>query len=472
MRVLFWFRKDLRLDDNTGLAAAARDAGGDVVPFYASDPAILGRPDMAAARVRFVLESLGDLAGAVERAGSRLAFAHGDPAGVVTRAARNVRADAVYWNDEYEPALRARDDAVEEALGAAGIATKRFHDRLLVPPGMVRNQAGDPFVVYTPFRKACEALPLAEPLPIVARFSAGHDIERRDIATLAELGFEESRAARWPGGSAAAHKRLARFLEHALARYGTERDVPSADAVSHLSADLKFGTISVRTVAHAALAAARLKPSLGAAAAKFVSELRWRDFYAHVLWHFPHCETGCFRREYDALRWRGDPRHLAAWKDGRTGYPMIDAGMRELAATGFMHNRVRMIVASFLTKDLLLDWRQGERHFMNQLIDGDLASNNGGWQWAAGTGTDAQPYFRIFNPWLQGEKFDPSGAYVRRWVPELSQAPERFVHRPWEAAPLDRAVWGANYPERIVVHEEQREKALAMYARVKGAARA
>jgi deoxyribodipyrimidine photo-lyase len=242
--------------------------------------------------------------------------------------------------------------------------------------------------------------------------------------------------------------------------------------VSHLSADLKFGTISVRTVAHAALEAAQAKPSLVAAAAKFISELRWRDFYAHVLHHFPHCETGSFRREYDALRWPGNARHLAAWKDGLTGYPMVDAGMRELAATGFMHNRVRMIVASFLTKDLLLDWRQGERHFMNHLIDGDLASNNGGWQWAAGTGTDAQPYFRIFNPWLQGEKFDPSGAYVRRWVPELSQAPERFVHRPWAAAPLERATWGADYPERIVVHEEQREKALAMYARVKGAARA
>jgi deoxyribodipyrimidine photo-lyase len=469
MRVLFWFRKDLRLDDNTGLVAAARDAGGDVVPFYASDPAILGRPDMAAARVRLVLESLGDLAGAVERAGSRLALAHGDPAGVVTRAARAAHADAVYWNDEYEPALRARDDAVAKALGEADIAVKRFHDRLLVPPGMVRNQAGDPFVVYTPFRRACEALPLAEPAPEVARFAAGHDLERREVATLAQLGFEEPHAARWPGGAAAAHQRLARFLEHGLARYDTERDLPGADAVSHLSADLKFGTISARTVAHAALEAARADRRLDAAAAKFIAELRWRDFYAHVLYHFPHCETGSFRREYDALRWQGDPRWLAAWKDGLTGYPMVDAGMRELAATGFMHNRARMIVASFLTKDLLLDWRQGERHFMNRLIDGDLASNNGGWQWAAGTGTDAQPHFRIFNPWLQGEKFDPGGAYVRRWVPELANAPGRYVHRPWEAPPLERALWGADYPERIVVHEDQREKALAMYAAVKSA---
>ncbi len=473
MRILFWFRKDLRLDDNVGLAAAARDANADVVPFYASEPAILGRPDMAATRVRFVLDSLTDLAGAVERAGSHLALAHGDATDTVLRAAKAVGAGAVYWNDEYEPSLGARDDAVERVLRDAGVQVRRFHDRLLVPPGVVMNQAGAPFVVYSPFRRACEALPLAAGLPeaveAVTRFGAGHDLPARRVATLRGVGFDEPGSTRWPGGAAAARKRLERFVEGGLARYDTERDVPEADAVSHLSADLRFGTISVRTVAHAALEAARAEPRLGTAAAKFVAELRWRDFYAHVLHHYPHCETGCFRREYDALRWQGDPRHLAAWKAGRTGYPMVDAGMRELAATGFMHNRVRMIVASFLTKDLLLDWRQGERHFMNQLVDGDLANNNGGWQWAAGTGTDAQPYFRIFNPWLQGEKFDPRGAYVRRWVPELAGAPDRHIHRPWEAAALERAAWGTDYPERIVVHEEQREKALAMYAAVKGA---
>jgi deoxyribodipyrimidine photo-lyase len=464
MRVLFWFRKDLRLEDNVGLARAARDADGDVVPFYASEPALLGRPDMAATRVRFVLESLAALSGACERAGSRLVLDHGDAVETVLRAARAAQASAVYWNDEYEPSLRARDDAVERALRDAGVGAKRFHDRLLVPPGAVMNQTGDPFVVYTPFRRACEALPLATMAPVtgVTRLAA-HELPARPIATLAQLGFEEPRAERWPGGAGAARQRLDGFLAQGLARYEKERDVPAAGASSRLSADLRFGTISARTVAARAQAAAADDPSLAASASKFVSELRWRDFYAHVLYHFPHCETGAFRREYDGLRWEGDPAHFAAWQEGRTGYPIVDAGMRELAATGSMHNRVRMIVASFLTKDLLLDWRQGERHFMRHLVDGDLANNNGGWQWAAGTGTDAQPYFRIFNPSLQGEKFDPQGAYVKRWVPELALAPAKTIHRPWQALAMERG----DYPDRIVIHEAQRPLALAMYSEVK-----
>ena len=452
VRILFWFRKDLRLEDNVGLAQAARD--GDVVPFYASEPSILSRSDIAATRVRFVLDSLQDLALACERGGSTLALDHGEAVETVLNAARAAQADAVYWNDEYEPALIRRDQAVELALRAAGIRVRRFHDRLLVPPGMVLNKAGEPFVVYTPFRKACEALPLPSPVPEVTQLAA-HDLPRRPLATLQQLGFAEPAAERWPGGAAAAGKRLARFLERGLARYAEARDRPAAEASSRLSADLKFGTISVRTVAAAVSAH-------GAPAEKFVAELRWRDFYAHVLFHFPHVEHGAFRREYDGLEWEGDPALFDAWRTGRTGYPIVDAGMRELLATGLMHNRVRMIVASFLTKDLLLDWRSGERHFMTHLVDGDLASNNGGWQWAAGTGTDAQPYFRIFNPQLQGEKFDPDGEYVRRWVPELAKVPPRFVHRPWEAPLL-----AGDYPERVVVHEDQRALALAMYGAVR-----
>src|SRR5262249_26210846 len=209
-----------------------------------------------------------------------------------------------------------------------------------------------------------------------------------------------------------------------LSRYDTERDLPAAAATSHLSADLKFGTIGIRRVVHAVLGAARRDERLRKPAAKFVDELRWRDFFAHVLWHFPHVEHGAFRTEFDGLRWSGSDAHFDEWCAGRTGYPIVDAGMRELAATGLMHNRVRMIVASFLTKDLLLDWRRGERWFMNHLVDGDIASNNGGWQWAAGTGTDAAPWFRVFNPALQGARFDPRGVYVRRWCPELARVPD------------------------------------------------
>jgi len=468
MRILFWFRKDLRLDDNTGLAEAAREARGDVVPFYASEPEILSRPDMAATRVRYVLESLADLAAAVEGCGSRLALSHGAATETVVQAARAARADAVYWNDEYEPQLVRRDDAVESALRGEGIVVRRFHDRLLVPPGAVATKDGKPFVVYTPFRRACEAFPPSEPLPRVRRL-AQHDLPCRAIASLSELGFSTTQTP-WPGGTKAAKQRLRKFLSRGLARYEAGRDRPADEATARLSADLKFGTLSPRTARSAVLAATQDDSRLLPSAEKFIAELRWRDFYAHVLYHYPRVERGAFRARYDAIRWRGNPEHFAAWQAGRTGYPLVDAGMRELAATGFMHNRVRMAVASFLTKDLLLDWRLGERHFMRQLVDGDLASNNGGWQWAASTGTDPQPYFRIFNPTLQGDRFDPQGVYVRRWVPELSKLPARWVHRPWEA-PAEAlrnagVALGATYPTPIVDHQEQRDRALAMYREV------
>ncbi len=475
MRVLLWFRKDLRLDDHTALAEADRDAAGDVVPFYTSEPAVLGRSDMAATRVRFVLDSLRELASRIEAAGSHLALDHGDAAVTVLRAARAAGADAVYWNDEYEPQLRARDAAVAAALTAAGVRVKRFHDRLLVPPGEVATGAGTPFTVFSPFRRACEKLELSRPQPAITRF-APHDLPRRDVAMLAQLGFNEPSSTPWPAGASAGESRLAEFLGDAaagLAHYATQRDVPSVRAHARISADLKFGTLGIRRVAQSALAAARADASLTPHTDKFVAELRWRDFYAHVLHAFPHCEHRAFRPEYDALVWRGTDAWFDAWREGRTGYPIVDAGMRELVATGFMHNRVRMVVASFLTKDLLIDWRRGERHFMQHLIDGDLANNNGGWQWAAGTGTDAAPYFRIFNPVLQGLRFDADGAYVRRWVPELAALPGRHLHAPWDAPPLLLAehgvTLGETYPFPIVDHDVQRAAALAMYADVKGA---
>jgi deoxyribodipyrimidine photo-lyase len=398
------------------------------------------------------------------------------------RAARAAGADAVYWNDEYEPALRKRDDRVQAVLVTAGLRVKRFHDRLLVPPGMVSTRSGGPYTVFTPFRRACEAIPLAMPHARVERLAA-HELPSRPLATLAQLGFAEPASAAWPAGESHAHQRLKRFLGGTgaepgagLARYATERDFPAAPTTSRLSADLKFGTIGIRRVAHGVIESAARDARLATHAEKFVQELRWRDFYAHVLWHFPQVEHGAFRPEYDALNWSGSSEWFPTWCAGRTGYPIVDAGMRELAATSSMHNRVRMIVASFLTKDLLLDWRLGERWFMNHLVDGDLANNNGGWQWAAGTGTDAAPWFRIFNPVTQGMRFDPHGAYVRQWLPELSRLPGDTVHRPWEAPPSRLAAagltLGEDYPERIVDHAVQRERALEMFAQVKSAAAA
>ena len=468
MRILFWFRKDLRLDDNTGLSEAACDARGNVVPFYASEPDILSRPDMAATRVRFVLDSIADLADGIQGCGSHLALDHGRATETVVRAAKASQADAVYWNEEYEPQLARRDDAVESVLRREGIAVRRFHDRLLVPPGAVTTREGKPFVVFTPYRWACEAFPLSEPLPRVRRL-AHHDLPRIAIASLDQLGFSTTQTS-WPGGAKMAKQRVRQFLSRGLAGYEDGRDRPADQATARLSADLKFGTLSPRTVASSVLTAAQEDRRLRPSAEKFLAELRWRDFYAHVLYHHPHVEGGAFRRRYDGIRWAGDPEHLAAWRAGRTGYPLVDAGMRELAATGFMHNRVRMVTASFLTKHLLLDWRLGERHFMQQLVDGDLASNNGGWQWAASTGTDAQPYFRIFNPTLQGKRFDPNGAYVRRWVPELSKLPAQWIHRPWEAPARvlrDAGVGlGVTFPSPIVDHLQQRDRAAAMYREV------
>jgi deoxyribodipyrimidine photo-lyase len=331
--------------------------------------------------------------------------------------------------------------------------------------------------VYTPFRNACEARPIAQPHARVERLAA-HGLPSPRLATLERLGFAEPASAVWPAGESHAHERLQRFLASAdrepgagLAHYASARDFPAASACSQLSADLKFGTLGIRRVVHDVLAAAARDAKLGENAAKFVQELRWRDFYAHVLWHFPHVEHGAFRSEFGRIQWRGTDAEFAAWCAGRTGYPIVDAGMRELLATGFMHNRVRMIVASFLTKDLLIDWRRGERWFMTQLVDGDLANNNGGWQWAAGTGTDAAPYFRIFNPVAQGERFDPHGIYVRRWCPELMLVQDEFIHHPWEADPAVLAdadvILGKDYPARIVDHAERRVQALAMYGAVK-----
>lgn len=480
MRVLCWFRKDLRLDDNTALSEAARDAGGDIVPFYASEPAILGRDDMAANRVRYVLGALAALDEGLRALGSHLALDHGDAAERIVAAAKAAGADAVYWNDEYEPALRERDAAVERVLRAAGVRVKRFHDRLIVPPGAVVTKTGGPYTVYTPFRKACEALEVSSPLPAPARL-APNPLPARPLATLERLGFAPPAAAAWPAGEREARARLARFAAsrndgdgHGLASYAEGRDVPAEPSTSRLSADLKFGAVGIRRIVAEVRAAAADDPSLRKPAAKYVDELRWRDFFAHVLWHFPHVERGAFRPEYDALAWRGTDAHFDAWRDGRTGFPVVDAGMRELLATGYVHNRVRMIVASFLTKDLLLDWRRGERHFMRHLVDGDLASNNGGWQWAAGTGTDAAPYFRIFNPVSQSLRFDPDARYVKRWVPELARVPAPLVHAPWEAPPLVLAehgvTLGSDYPFPVVDHAAQREKALAMYRAVKGGA--
>lgn len=473
MRVLHWFRKDLRLTDNTALAEAAAK-GAVVVPCYVSEPALLRRPDMAGVRVAFVLRCLLALEGDIAAAGGRLLVRHGDAAAEVLRLAREVQADAVYWNAEYEPALLARDRAVLAALAAAGIPARVFADRLLVPPEAVRTREGKPYTVFTPFERACQEIAMERPRPRVAAFVRLEDVASLPFAEPERLGFHVDLTVP-DGGEANARNRLRAFCSGRLWNYAKGRDLLADDFTTRLSADLKFGTLSPRQIADAAREACQeergeRRVALLESTAKLVSELRWRDFYAHVLYHFPHVEVGAFRPAFDRVEWRSDDAAFDAWLEGCTGYPIVDAGMRQLRRTGWMHNRARMIAASFLTKDLGIHWSRGERHFMKHLIDGDLASNNGGWQWAASTGTDAAPYFRVFHPVQQGRRFDPDGRYVRRWCPELASMPTERIHAPWEATPLEREAAGVrlgqDYPFPCVDHSKAREAAIARFEAV------
>ena len=459
--VLHWFRRDLRLHDNTALARAAA-AADRLVPVFVVDDAILARPDTGAARVIFMLGCLRALADALAAAGSRLVLLRGAPEQELPRLARAVGAGEIHWNKDYEPHARGRDARVAEALASAGIASRPWKDHVLFEEREILTAAGTPFTVFTPYARVWASRTPPRPvaaarLPPLPEYGT---LPTTAIPDATDLGFRTSASLPAPG-EATGRARLEDFTAHALAAYERERDFPARAGTSGLSPYLRFGAVSIRT-AYAASARSR-----GGGARTWRTELAWRDFYYQLLFHHPNVEREAFRPAFRTLAWENDPARFAAWCRGETGYPIVDAAMRQLDATAWMHNRCRMIVASFLTKDLLIDWRRGERYFMEQLVDGDLAANNGGWQWAASTGTDAQPYFRIFNPSAQGERFDPDGAYVRRWIPELGQVPARWIHRPWDmpAREATRAgvVLGTTYPVRIVRHEEQRVRALAMY---------
>jgi deoxyribodipyrimidine photo-lyase len=459
MRALHWFRNDLRLHDNTALAAAAR--AGELIPVFVFDDALLAGPHRAPPRLRFLLECLRALAADLARHGAPLVVRRGDPARELRRLVAESKAELVTFNRDYSPYARRRDAAVRAAIGAAGARAEEYTDRVVFEPGEIRKRDGAPFAVYTPFRNAWlarwRAAPPADPAPLrLPRAVAG--VEPGALPDAAALDAGADRTAIPPGGEAAAARRLTAFLEQAVRDYGRDRDRPGIDGTSRLSPYLRFGAISPRQCVRAGLTLARRQRAAAAGVGKWIDELIWREFYLALLAEHPRVLGGAFRRELAAVRWNDDDAGLRAWREGRTGYPFVDAAMRQLAQTGWMHNRARMVVASFLSKDLLIDWRHGERIFMAQLVDGDPASNNGGWQWAASTGSDPQPYFRIFNPVLQGQKFDPDGAYVRRFVPELAHLPDRYVHRPWDApAPP------AGYPAPIVDHAERRVLAVARY---------
>ncbi len=486
MTIIHWFRRDLRLDDNTALYAAAHASGGMVVPVFVLDATLLDPQGRftGAARVQFLFDALRDLAHALQQQGSRLVLRRGDPLVVVPALAQQCAADAVYWNRDYSPYAMRRDTAVAAQLQQMGVQAQSFKDAVISEYTELTTKTGSPYTVYTPYarqwrQRLAEQPPTSQPAPQLV-LPADHLPATEPLPTLDALGLHTNQ--RLPAGGAAAGQALLRqFVDPAqpanICTYAEQRDRPDLAGTSRLSPHLRLGTVSVRRCVQAAQRVLASRPPDDSAAAAgvqtWISELAWRDFYVQILAHYPHVLRRAFRPQYDAIAWENDTALFAAWCEGRTGYPIVDAAMRQLNSEGWMHNRARMIVASFLTKDLLIDWRWGERYFMQQLVDGDPAANNGGWQWAAGTGTDAQPYFRIFNPVSQGTKFDPHGAYVRRYVPELAGVPDSFIHEPQRmSVQLQQQVGvqiGRDYPAPVVDHAVQRTRALRIYRVAKDA---
>jgi deoxyribodipyrimidine photo-lyase len=479
--LIHWFRRDLRLFDNTALAAAANDASGAVVPVFIFDKQLLNGRFASPARNAFLRDSLQALDEALQAQGSRLIMRVGDPLEELLALARAYSASGVYWNRDYSPYAISRDKAVKAALKEAGLEAKSFKDAVIFEMNEVATNDNRPYTVYTPYSRRWRAR-LAEtgyelqdePTLVGGDFLIDPSIEGKNRASPVPTEVVGEGKAPLAAGEAAGRAQLRAFVDGRrsfnIAGYAEGRNLLAQPATSRLSAHLRLGTVSIRECLRLAQEAGT-DNDMQTGIDTWVGELIWRDFYVQVLYHHPHVLRGAFKREFDGLQWENDQTLFAAWCEGRTGYPIVDAAMRQLAAESWMHNRGRMITASFLTKDLLIDWRWGERFFMQHLVDGDPAANNGGWQWAAGTGTDAQPYFRIFNPTSQGQKFDPGGAYVRRYIPELANVPDSFIHEPWKmSAELQRRSGvqiGRDYPAPIVDHGTQRQRALDLYGKVK-----
>ncbi|MFM2286060.1 MAG: hypothetical protein RLZZ543_1557 [Bacteroidota bacterium] len=425
-KVIFWFRRDLRLNDNAGLYHALR-SGAAVQPIFIFDKNILDRlEDEDDARVSFIHQEITRLSEELQQLGASIRVYYSTPDAVFKQLKEEGTVEAVYTNHDYEPYAKDRDEGIRAMLAEQGIGFHTFKDQVIFEKDEVMKDNGTPYTVFTPYSKKWKdklSPDFLKAYPTEDFYSNFFKASQEPIPSLEEMGFRASSLKAFP-------RSLNREI---VQRYSTQRDLPARLGTTRLSVHLRFGTISIR---HLASQAKELSET-------WLNELIWRDFYHMILWHFPHAAKSAFKPAYNQIEWRNNPEEFLKWCEGKTGYPIVDAGMRELNATGFMHNRVRMVVASFLTKHLLIDWRWGEAWFARKLMDFDLAANNGGWQWAAGSGCDAAPYFRVFNPALQTERFDPQAEYIRRWVPEFND--------PFQ------------YPRPIVDHKMARDRALATY---------
>jgi len=460
VRGIHWFRNDLRLQDNRALHRLS-GAVDQWLPVFVVDPALMRTKRSLRKRDRFMLDCLRRLESDLEKRGVPLVVLHGHPTEQLPRLAEQVGASRLSHNQSSTPYAKRRDQAVHDALERIGCTAETEIDDVIFPPGSIRSGSGNIYSVYTPYRNTWWKRWGSDPQRPTGPIRLPPAIPLPDVQRSGKLPKDGGNPLgdHFPtGGTAAARRRLKLFLDGGIHGYATNRDIPAIDGTSRLSPYLRFGAISVRECFERALSVAAEDPSAAGGVQKWLDELIWREFYYTILDARPRVLHSNDRSAFDSMRWNDDPAGLDAWAHGATGYPIVDAGMRQLRETGWMHNRVRMIVASFLTKDLLIHWREGERVFLEHLIDADPASNNGGWQWAASTGCDSQPYFRILNPTRQAERWDPEGDYIRRWVPELRDMPRSSIHDPTQSPLLAQG-----YPSPIVSHSERREEALQRY---------
>ncbi|MDX2084481.1 MAG: deoxyribodipyrimidine photo-lyase [Candidatus Melainabacteria bacterium] len=473
---LLWLRQCLRLSDNPALEAAL-NRGGPVIPIFIWNPEAEGEWAPGGATRWWLHQSLASLMADLTSVGSQLILRHGDAATVLSGLVAETGATAVLTDRRYEPSARRQGQAVQSHLHSLGVPVVPVGCNVLFEPGQVLNRAGEPYRVFSQFWKTIQrehqpSPPLPKPAKLAAPAQWPQSLPLAALKLEPTIDWAGGLRQTWQVGEAAGHRLLNQFCEQTMGTYQTTRNLPDRLGTSRMSPYLHFGEISPRQIWYAVAERLPLLSKEAKASAEcYLREIAWREFAHQLLYFFPHTANRPLRPEFEAFPWKTDPEALSTWQQGKTGYPIVDAGMRELWQTGWMHNRVRMIVASFLVKDLLQPWQEGARWFWDTLVDADLANNTLGWQWTAGCGADAAPYFRVFNPVLQGEKFDPNGIYVRRWVPELASLTNAQIHRPWEIPPLTAHSLGVRlgntYPSPMVDHFQARDAALAAFAEIK-----